>query len=53
MEQKPQLKNRLCVKCEKIATKINGADIPVCDEHDMEKENFLKKMRDEIGYSVI
>jgi len=51
--EKDKLKKRLCVKCDKLAVKINGADIPVCAEHDMEKSNFLKKMRDEIGYSVI
>ena len=44
---------RLCVKCDKLAVKINGADIPVCEEHDMEKPNFLKDFRDSVGYSVI
>ncbi len=48
-----KLKGRLCAKCNKIAVQINGADIPVCAEHDTEKPNWLKKMRDEIGYSVI
>lgn len=31
-----ETKNRLCAKCWNKAVYINGADIPVCAEHDME-----------------
>ena len=50
---KDYLEGKTCVKCDQPAVKINGVSIPVCAEHDMEKPNFLKDMRDAIGYSVI
>lgn len=55
MEEKDiEKKGRLCAKCYKKAVFINGADIPVCEYHDMEDtpNKGLREAIQSMGYPV-